>query len=329
MDVELTQETTEEAPEQAPEAASSATATRDDLIAAAQEASKSDPDTEQGEKPAPVTEEEPRWQQIIKAREKAQAERDAAKSYADEAKRRAEEEAKAIVEAAKKQAAEEVAAERARWKDRFQHDPEGALQELGDGEAVAAKLIDLNTPHGKAIAKLQAELAEAKRTATDASKVREEFETFKNQQKQAAEQSQYETAKNAFLSTFATAEKTPYLHARYDTDELVAKATSVAREWTEAKVQFDLKDIAEYLEADAKKRLSALGIQPAQQSGAGAREGQGIATKSAANGSRGITAASGSERRASPKAFHEMTPEEQREDLIREVQKVYRAHGKP
>lgn len=304
-------------------------ATREELIEAAQLAAKAEEAPAAPAEAAPPAEEEPKWQRLVKAREEAQKERETARSQADEWKRKAEEEAKLIVEQARKQAQEEVAAERARWKTRFQTDPEGALGELGDGEAVASKILDLNTPHGKAIAKMQAELQEAKQVANEAKSVRDEFESFKRQQAEHAERSQYETAKSAFLSNHATSEKTPYLMARYDTDEMVARASQIAREWGEAKLKFDLDDVAQYLEAEAKKRLSALGLQPAQQSGAGASsKTPGVAPKSAANGERTISAASSSERRASPKPFHEMTPAEQREDLMAEVRKVWRATGK-
>lgn len=317
---------TQDGAEQAHEEQAAPTeATRDELIEAAKQASAEGQPEEGAETPAtPPAEEEPNWMRLMKAREKAQAEREAARNYAEDAKKRAEAEAAAIIEEAKKRAAAEIEQERTKWRTRFETDPNGALRELGDAESVASKVLELNTPHGKAIAELKSELAEAKSGKDEAKKVREEFEAFKRSQEESAARARYEAAKSEFLTKHATSETTPYLMARYDTDELVERANKVARDWNEAGLQFDLADVASYLEDEAKKRLSSLGLQPAKQVPAGP---QGNAPKVAANGQRTITAAAGSERRAAPRPFHELSAAEQREDLIKEVQRVWRASG--
>lgn len=304
-------------------------ASRDDLIEeakkAAEGAAPSEGSTDESGAPDSPVEEEPNWKRIMQAREKAQAEREAAKSYAEEAKKRAEEEAKAIVEAARRQAAEEVEAERTRWRNRFQLDPEGALGELGGAEEVAGKVVDLNTPQGRELAKIKAELNETKKKAETAEEVRKEFEEFKRQQAEAEQRGRFEQAKTEFLSTHATKEKTPYLLARYTEDELVKRANEVAKEWVDAGIQFALGDIAGYLEHESKSRIASVGL-PAQQ--VRAAESGSVASKVSANGLRAtITAAAGSERRAAPKAFHEMSPDEQKADLLEVAKKAWQSAG--
>lgn len=301
-------------------------ATHADLLEEAKKAFEATPaDGDQPATETPAAEEEPNWKRLIAAREKAQAERAAAQDYATEAKKRAEEEAKAIVEAAKKQAADEIAQERQRWKDRFQLDPEGALAELGSGEEVGRHIIDLNTPQGKALAQIKKDLQEARKAGGEVKDVRKEFEDFKKQVEADKNRSAYETAKQEFFSVHATKEAAPYLNARYNAEEIESRANKVAKDWTEAGIQFALSDIAQYLEHEAKEKLASLGA-PAGQQVRPATSGK-IAPQVSANGSRTITAAAGSERRASPKAFHEMTPEEQKADLIEEARKAWKAAG--
>ncbi len=130
------------------------------------------------------------------------------------------------------------------------------------------------------------------------------------------------------MGQHASAEKAPHLHTLYDHDEIVAKADATARDWQKAGVAFELGDIAEYLEAKAKERLTARGFAAAQQSRAAPGQPAGNAPKSQANGSRTITAIAGSERRAAPRPFNELSPEEQKADLVRVAREAMRQHGK-
>lgn len=321
--------TTEETP-----AEPSGPATDDDLLAAAREAtSKLGQGVEPSEgeidatTPTAATEEEPRWMRLMKEREKGMAEREAAQKAADDAIARANAEATRIVEEARKRAEEEVSSRQKAWQSRFATDPEAALRELGDPGDVANTLIDMNSPQGKLFAKLRAELAETKEKAGTADKVKEEFESWKKQQEEEKLAARYEQAKQAFLGAHANQEKAPYLHARYDADEIIQKADSLAREWQKANLQFDYDDIAQYLEHEAKKKLSALpGLNPAPSS-RGAAPAAGNAPKVQANGSRTITAAAGSERRAAVRPFKELNPEEQDAELRRVASEAWRQHS--
>ncbi len=307
-----------------------AEATQDDLVAAAREAMQAAKQTEETEPEKPVetpAEEEPKWARLVREREKGMAARESEEKAAADVKARAEAEAARIVEEARTEARKVAEQERAAWLKSYQDDPESALKQLGGADKVADLLIDLNSPHGKAMAAIRAELAEAKAKAGEGGKVREEFETFKQEQQREKAAAEFENAKRQFWS-HADQEKAPYLHARYDENEIIHRAALVEKEWREAKLQFDYSDIAQYLESEAKKRLSAIGLAPAQQSRAAPGTPAGNAPKSQANGSRTITAAAGSERRAAPRPFNELSAKEQDEDLVRVAREAMRQYGK-
>lgn len=312
------------------EASADTPATQADLVAAAREAMQNAKTATEGEpeKPAETpTEEEPRWMRLMKEREKGMAAREAEEKAAADVKARAEAEAARIVEEAKARARAEAEAEKAAWMKRYREDPESALRDLGGADKVADLLIGLNSPQGKAMAAIRAELAEAKAKAAEGGDVKKEFEAFKQQQAQEKAAAEFEAAKRQFW-THASQDQTPYLHARYDENEIIHRAALVEKEWREAKLQFDYADIAQYLEAEAKKRLTAVGVAPAQQSRAAPGTPAGNAPKSQANGSRTITAAAGSERRAAPRPFNELSPKEQDEDLLRVAREAFRQHAK-
>jgi colicin import membrane protein len=310
-----------------PEASADTPATRDDLVAAARDAlnGKAEPAAETQEAPA---EEEPRWMRLTREREKGMAAREAEEKAAADIKARAEAEAARIIEEARTRAKAVADEEQQAWLKAYQADPEAALRRLGGAEDVANKLIELNSPQGKTLAAIRAELAETKAKAATADEVKKEFETWKEQQKLEAAKTQYQQVVQTFMGNHASPEKAPHLHAVYDHDEIVAKADAVARDWQKAGVAFELGDIAEYLEAKAKERLSARGFAPAQQVRAAPGNPAGNAPKVSANGSRTITAAAGSERRAAPRPFHELSPKEQQEDLLRVAREAMRQHGK-
>lgn len=326
-------ETTTEAPTQ--EASSADTpATNDDLVAAAREAmqgAKEQPAAaaaDQTEQQETQTEEEPRWMRLMKEREKGQAEREAAQKAADDLTARAKAEADRIVEEARAKARAEAEADRQAWLRKYRADPESALRDVGGAEDVADKLVELNSPHGKAMAKMRAELEETREKAAKADQVAKDFEEWKAAQAKEKEQASYQQVVQTFMATHANPEKTPHLHTLYDPHEIVAKADSTATEWQKAGLRFELGDIAEYLEAKAKERLTARGFAAAQQSRAAPGQPAGNAPKSQANGSRTITAAAGSERRAAPRPFNELSPKEQQEDLLRVAREAFRQHGK-
>ncbi len=313
----------------AEQSAADTPATRDDLVAAAREAMQGAKAEGEPEKPAEAqTEEEPRWMRLMKEREKGMAAREAEEKAAADIKARAEAEAARIVEEAKAKARAEAEAERAAWMKRYKEDPESALRDLGGAEDIANKLVELNTPHGKAMAAIRAELEATKAKAATAEDVRKEVEAWKEQQKQEKAAAAYQQVVQTFMTSHANPDKAPHLHAMYDQDEIVAKADATARDWQKAGVQFELDDIAQYLEAKAKERLTARGFTPAQQSRAVPGQPAGNAPKSQANGSRTITAAAGSERRAAPRPFNELSPKEQREDLVRVAREAMRQFPK-
>jgi len=307
-----------------------AEATQDDLVAAAREAMAASKAETKAEPEKPVeqqTEEEPRWQRLVREREKGTAAREVEERAAADIKARAEAEATRIIDEARVRARQVADEEQKAWLKAYQADPESALKQLGGADQVADRLIELNTPHGKAMAAMRAELAEAKAKAAEGGDVRKDFETFKQQQAQEKVQAEFESAKKQFW-THASQEQTPYLHARYDEGEIIQRAALVEKDWREAELQFDYSDIAQYLESEAKKRLTAVGVTPAPQSRAAPGLPAGHAPKSQANGSRTITAAAGSERRAAPRPFNELSAKEQDDDLVRVAREAMRQYGK-
>lgn len=324
-------------------------ATREDLIAAAREAGgieSADAGAEEhaaaeqaaaaAQTTTPAEEEEPRIAALLRAREKAAAEREAGRNQVEEMLARAREESERLIREARERAERDYQEDLARRRKAFEESPIEAVRALGGGDpqrVVDAVLRD-GTPEARALREMQRELAETKQQASSAAEVRKELEQFKQAQAAEAHNRAIAQVRETFLGNHANQEKAPYLNARYDQDQIFSEAWKLAVRWQDGGMvlgkDFDYDDVTQYLEVESKKRLTPiLGSTPAQQSGAGASAREpGIAPKSAANGSRTITAASGSERRASPKAFHEMTPDEQREDLVNEVRKVYRQFGK-
>lgn len=340
MDIE--QQPTE-ATEQQTEAPTEAT--REDLLTVAREAAagvegaetapKEEPPAEQ----APVVE-EPKIHALLKAREKAQAERAEARNHAQEILEEARRQAQQTLEEARTKAAEAWDAEITKRRQQFEASPTESIRQLtgGDPQQVVDAVLRDGTPEGRAMRALQEEIRSLKPAAQVAETAKQEIERLRAEVQQQERARQVAEVRATFLGQHATPEKVPYAHTEYGgADGVFARANAKALEWREQGLvlgkDFDFADVASYVEHEAKevfqRKLQALGITPAQQSGAGAPAREpGIAPKSAANGSRTITAASGSERRASPKAFHEMNPVEQREDLMNEVRKVYRQFGK-
>lgn len=267
---------------------------------------------------------EPRIAAVLRAREEAAKKRFEAEDYAAQRKREAEEEAARILAEAKKRAEEEWANEVAAKRRRFQESPTEAIRELAkDPQDIVDAVVKEGTPEWKMIRALQSELEATKAKTSEFDKVRSELESWRKEQEAEKQRAMVEQIRSQFLSEHASPEKLPYTYARYDSpEEVFEKANALAVQWQRSGlklgVDFDRNDVAEYLEMQSKKKLSSLGIAPQQASGV-AGKSAGSAPKVLANGSRTLSAATGSERRTSPKPIGEMTPEEERAALLEAV----------
>ncbi len=320
---------------------------RDDLIAAVREAGGTESvdvaAEEQAAKTAPVTEtpageDEPRIAAILKAREKASAEREAGRNAAQEMIDQAKAESKRMIDEARAEAQREVAAEREKLRAEFRGSPTATLRALGDPQEISDAVLREGTPEGRAALRQQQEIAELRKQAAVGVDVKKQLDDFRAEQAAAAQAAMVAQVRTEFMG-IASKEAAPYLHARYDEAEIFEKANLTAKSWrdggltlvangaTKGESDFDFADVAKYLDSEAKKRLAALGLTPAQQVSAGApATGPGNAPKVPANGPRTLSAAKGSERRTSPKPLSEMTPDEERAALIEEVAAARRAN---
>lgn len=281
---------------------------------------------------ATQTEEEPRIAGILRAREKAAAEREAARNHAEELISRARQESERMMSEAREQARRELDAERERLRTEFRSNPTATLRTLGTPEEINAAVLREGTPEWTKIRQLESELAETKKQAGEVGDVRQQFEQFKQEQAKQAYETQVAHVRNAFL-TEANTEKAPFLNARYEPDEIFQKADALALQWKKGGLElnkdFAYSDLVQYLERDAKKKIQPLfsSSTPVHQVSAGAPEKEpGNAPKVPANGPRTLSAAQGSERRTSPKPLHEMSTEDQRKALIEEVAAARRAN---
>lgn len=264
---------------------------------------------------------EPKIAAIIRAREKAFQERQEATDYAAQLREEAQREVEQLRASARKQAQDDYEAELTAKRARFKDKPTEFLRELGPTEDIVDAVAREGTAEWKAMRAIQVELAEAKTKANSVDAIKADFDAFKNSiqaEKLTAKRAEVE---RAFLETYAPPEKTPYLHKRYDEAEILQRAHKLADQWNAAKLPFAHSDIAEYLEHEARARIA--GTTPPQVSGA-----SGAQKVRAANGSRTLSAATGSERRASPKPMHDMSPDEERDALIdaaREARRTLKA----
>ncbi len=330
MDVETnqTQEVTE---------TGASVATREDLIAAVKEAggtasvdvAAEERAAQERAQQAEPTEDE-RLAAIMKTREERQAKKFDADEYAARVRQEAETEKQRMLDEAraeaKRVAAEELAAERAK----FRGSPTAAMRALAAEAGGVDQLVEMvnreGSPEWQALQKTQEELRQTRELASKGNAALEEIQKMRAEAAQERQMAERMKVQTEYLTQFASAEKTPHLHARFDADEIFERSVRQAQEWAKEglvyKKDFDDGDIATYLEKQSRERFekSGLGKLPAQQSGAGSVERPtGLAPKSAANGTRTLSVAQGSERRTSPKPFNELTPEQQREELIAEV----------
>lgn len=347
MEIETTTaDTTEQTPPEAPDDFGGPS--RDDLIAAVREAGGTDSVDLEAEaaaagtpppaKPEPTTEEEPKIAALLRAREKAFAERQEADTYAEQRKRQADEEASKIIAEAKKRAEEEWANEVAAKRRRFEESPTEAIRSLGKNpDDIVNAVMREGTPEWQEFRRIQQELEATKAKASDVDKVKEELAAFRKAQDDERQQAYVHQVRTQFLAEHASADKVPHLYREAATaaallettpeDIVFDRANRLAMSWQKSGlklgVDFDRNDVAAYLEHQSKQRLAAAGTTPQQVSGA-----SGNAPKVKANGSRTLSAAAGSERRTSPKPLHEMTADEERDALIEEARKA-RAAYKP
>lgn len=326
MDIEQTQETEQHETT----TASDELPGRDELIAAVREAGGTEAVDVAAEaaaagQPPPKVEppadgvdpDEPPIAAKLRAREKAFAERQEAESYAARKRAEAESEAQRIVAEAKAKAEMEHRAWLEEQTRRFRESPTEQLRAYAkDPQEIVDAVMREGTPEARALREMQKELAEAKSKAGVAEQVKSEFEAWKKQQADEKQQAQVAQIRDQFLTQYATKEAAPYLHARYDAEEIFQKAHALAVQWRKADVAFDDHEIVAYLEHQSKKRFT--GLTP-QQVGGAAAEAAGKRPQSQANGSRTLSAATGSERRTTPRPLHEMTEAEQRQALIDEV----------
>jgi len=212
------------------------------------------------------------------------------------------------------------------------------LRELAENpQDIVDAVLREGTPEARAIAKAQEEARLAREEAKVGGETKKTLDKFLAEQAQEKAQAVYDRARDDFLSSYASPALAPALHAQLRSPDAVFRALdATCREWEmdgmKRGIDFDESNLVAYLEKGSREWLQQLGFSlaaPAQPSGAGApaAKGPGLAPKSAANGTRTITAASSSERRASPKPFNELSAAEQREDLIRVAQEAYRQHG--
>ena len=273
---------------------------------------------------------EPKVARLLREREKAHAERMASEDYATKRRQEADAERQRILEETRTEARKEFEAERERLRKEFAADPLERIKQIGTPEEVADAIQRAGSPEYRAQQQLQRELAELREKASAGEDARKQFTEWKAEQARAAQEAENQKVYDAFLTEHASKEKAPYLHARYDREEIIERGNRLADQWRKSGLEyrkdFDLKDISEYLESEAKKRLSAL-ASPAPQVRAVPGSPAGNASKVSANGSRTIPVSASSERRAVPKPFNEMNDEEQRKDLLEAAQSARRAFG--
>ena len=340
MELEQTNETTEETT-----TADEGGASRDELLAAVREAggtesvdvaAEEEAAKAAGGEPAKEAPAEPdedaKIQAILEKRQKTHAELQGAQSRAERLLQEAEQRAQKLIDEARERAQREAEETRERLRLDFKARPGEVLRQFGTPDEITDAVMREGTPEARALAKAEAEARAAREEAKDGRAAREELAQFKKelaQEKQAAQEAQ---VRYEYLSKHATPEKTPYLHARYEPEEIFQKSVALAHEWARGgaqyKVDFDDGTIAAYLERESKKRFTSLSdSSPAKQVPAGAPAKEpGNAPKVSANGSRTLSAAAGSERRTSPRPLNELSPQEARDELIREVEAARRAN---
>lgn len=315
---------------------------RDDLIAAVREAGGTeavdvaDEAAKAGkEPPTPETEsDEPKIAAVLRAREEAHRKRLEAEDFAAHRRAQAEEEANKILQGARERAQRDHEAFLAEQRRRFLDSPTETLRALapgGDTQKLVDAVIQDGTPEARAIRELRNDLAETKKGTAEAAELKKQIDEMKAEAIREKQEAIAAQVRAEFLSQSATKEKAPYLHARFEEEEIFERANALCIDWQKRGLKlngggddgFTRDDLVDWLERDSKKRYTSV-IAPQQVSGAAPGEGAGKRPQGSANGSRTLSAAAGSERRTTAKPLSEMTKEEQRQALIDEVAAVRR-----
>lgn len=294
---------------------------------AAQEKAAAAPETPQAEDP------DARLERILKAREQAHKTQEEAKNYAAQQRQAAEEQARKLIEEARAEAKRIAEAELEAQRAKYRSSPTAYLRAVADDpQEVVDAVLKEGTPEARALAKQREETREALELAKEGKSAREEI-TKLREEIAAEKRALYEQqVKREFMTEYATEEKAPYLHARFDSDEVFERCNALCKEWQAGGLalgtDFDRGDLVNYLEKQSRERLSKVAPSPpAHQVSAGApAKGPGLAPKVSANGTRTLSAAAGSERRTSPRPLSEMKPEEARAALMEEVAAARRAN---
>lgn len=318
---------------------------RDDLIAAVREAGGTasvDVASEEAAAAAqagqaPTAETPPaedKLAKLLKQREEAHQKRETERSAARSIESDAQQRAAKIIADAQAEAKRHTDAETAARVARFRGNPIEVLRELGDPQTVVDHALRAGTPEARAQAKLEADMATTRANSEKGTAALEEIQKLRAELKTERDNALIAQVRTDFLTQHASEEKAPYLHARFEPEEIFARGDALAREWNRDGLQlgkdFDASDIVAYLEKQSKERYARLPTNPAAASStapgpattskvAGAHLGQGSAAKASANGPRTLSAAQGSERRTSPKPLSELSPDQQRAALIEEV----------
>lgn len=215
------------------------------------------------------------------------------------------------------QAIEEERQRFARWRA----DPVGGARELGhDPDKVAAELMRAGSPEAvweKRIADLEAKIAGA------AKPVEEKLKTLEERWQQAEQQAtrqQIERVEKEFVAA-ASPEAFPHVRAFYETPEELVEAGYKVLKAVQAKGGTCTdRDILEYLESKAAKRVAALrGSAAATGAPEGADKGNAAQSQSA-KGPRTLSAKGASERLStSTLDIRDMSPADEDEALTRVV----------
>lgn len=319
-------------------------ATREDLIAAVRaaggvaSAAESEPakpePTTPVETPAPA--EEDRLTRLLREREKGFAEREAARQSAQAILEEANREKQRIIDEAKAEARRAIEQEQQQRRERIRQSPiEGVRELYDDPQKLVDEVLQHTTPEARARRELEQKLQSLEAEAKDGKDAKAELAKFRQElaaEKQAEIVAQYRTE---FMTTEASADKAPYLHAiakanGQPAETVFDRCNALCQQWQRSGLVlngsgengFAPSDLVAYLEKQARGALS--GLSPAQQaaqqvSAAAPTTGPGNAPKVSANGPRTLSAAPGSERRSSPTPFNQLNAAQKRQALIEEV----------
>lgn len=314
---------------------------REALIAAAREAGGAesvdvDAEAAAAGQPAVTTPETPaapdpeeRFAAILRAREAAHKQRTDGETYATMIKQQAQEEARRLVDEARAEAKRTADAELAELRSKFRSSPAATLRALaedGNPQSIVDEVLREGTPEARAMAQLREEARIAREEAQHGKSAMKAIEEYRESVRKQQEEQHIAQVRDAFLSAHANPEKTPYLHARYEPEEVFQRANALCMEWQRDGLvlgkDFDQSDLAGYLEKQSRERLTKLpGLTPQQVGGVDGKRPPGQA-----NGSRTLSAATGSERRTTPRPVAEMSPDEERKALMEEVAAARRAN---